>query len=987
MSRLDPAPSVRALRPCLPLLSFPPLTRSWVAVLGAVLCLWGPPAATPCHASVAPRLTLDEMTGLAQVIVVGQLVEKESRWDAQHRWILTDHTFSIEQALRNDTPARFDAGATATISLWGGTVGTVTHLMTGAPSLQVGEHYLLLLAVASTGTAAVVGLDQGAFRIVRSGASGRAVVETVRDRRVRLDPEGRLRELSAEEGGETTLADFLAAIRARLDRPLSHRLEAGEARASFVDAAGRERPWPSLRPDRSRDDAPVPAVTRPAPPPAPVAGDAVAATFDLPPFEAPLPRTGTQGQAQPAYVIYGHANLPIVINQFPETPEWAPWSPLDQYQMSYWNRYADVFRVREEPTGTYGWNNGRWDLCGWLTAEEYEEEYGAPWGGATALTSVKMDGDVIEEADIAFSAALPWSVNPDDAFNGLAQAYQHILLHELGHTLGVQHNFTGLAATNYGSLQWQSHGLLYMDDAEAARTIYPGAAVLGVTDAGAYLHHYSVGGHAIVESTAPSPIVKGTALMVQNIHAENVGTVPVTRTLELYLTPARNWTGAHWLGTTTTATLYRGQFQLLTPSFTVPYSVPTGEYYVGLRIQGSGDYEPANDQSWNWERVQITAAAPGVQTLAADPVGASSATLNGAVHPRGELTYARFLYGTSPGALDHSTAWERVGAGTSQLAISAPIGWLQPATTYYFRLVADNPGGSADGTTLSLQTLPVRTLTVTTSGAAGFPASVPITVTPLDRNAQGDGTTPFTRSYDGGTAVRLTAPASASGWYFREWRKGGAIFSNHAVADVVMTSDATLSAVYVQVACPLPAPDPDTPRGASGPRPEFSWNLVTGADAYVALYVPVNDPSSWQLAGISTTNACRPDADIPDGDYAWVVAGWNPTCGFGTFSAPTTFTIPGTCPVAPTLLTPAPGAQVRSTTTLKWTAVPGASFYAAYVVDAATWRVAAQNVVSGPSTTVTLPAGTYLWIAVGFNTTCGWGPWSSPGWFIVGGTP
>ena len=41
-----------------------------------------------------------------------------------------------------------------------------------------------------------------------------------------------------------------------------------------------------------------------------------------------------------------------------------PWSPSDQHMMSTWNSYGDIFRVLQTPTGTWAWNNNRYDLAG-----------------------------------------------------------------------------------------------------------------------------------------------------------------------------------------------------------------------------------------------------------------------------------------------------------------------------------------------------------------------------------------------------------------------------------------------------------------------------------------------------------------------------------------------------------------------------------------------------------------------------------------------
>ncbi|MEW6444058.1 MAG: hypothetical protein AB1640_24195 [bacterium] len=98
---------------------------------------------------------------------------------------------------------------------------------------------------------------------------------------------------------------------------------------------------------------------------------------------------------------------------------------------------------------------------------------------------------------------------------------------------------------------------------------------------------------------------------------------------------------------------------------------------------------------------------------------------------------------------------------------------------------------------------------------------------------------------------------------------------------------------------------------------------MQGGEAYAVVYLPVNNPTDLRLLGISTTNAYTPSSDIPEGDYAWMVVAWSQACGLGLFSVPTFFTIPGTCPTAPPLLSPADGARLGSTVSFSWASAAG----------------------------------------------------------------
>ena len=64
-----------------------------------------------------------------------------------------------------------------------------------------------------------------------------------------------------------------------------------------------------------------------------------------------------------------------------------------------------------------------------------------------------------------------------------------------------------------------------------------------------------------------------------------------------------------------------------------------------------------------------------------------------------------FVYGTDPSLNNNATTISQsVGSGTTALAVSAPVFGLQPATTYYFEVVALGPGGATNGSILSFTT-------------------------------------------------------------------------------------------------------------------------------------------------------------------------------------------------------------------------------------------------------------------------------------------
>ena len=92
--------------------------------------------------------------------------------------------------------------------------------------------------------------------------------------------------------------------------------------------------------------------------------------------------------------------------------------------------------------------------------------------------------------------------------------------------------------------------------------------------------------------------------------------------------------------------------------------------------------------------------APAVAAGSASGVSQTAATITGSVNPNGSSTSYHFEYGLTSG-YGSSTPTQSAGGGTATAAVSAALTGLAPGTTYHYRLVAANDGGtvaSTDGT-------------------------------------------------------------------------------------------------------------------------------------------------------------------------------------------------------------------------------------------------------------------------------------------------
>ena len=128
---------------------------------------------------------------------------------------------------------------------------------------------------------------------------------------------------------------------------------------------------------------------------------------------------------------------------------------------------------------------------------------------------------------------------------------------------------------------------------------------------------------------------------------------------------------------------------------------------------------------------------PTVATLAATPVTATTATLNGSGNPNGNSTIAWFRYSTSNpttcndvfGTRTPASGGTSLGAGTTDTPFSQPITGLAPATTYYFCAIASSAYGTVLGSVLSFTTPPSSSIVKPTEPSTGTTTSARVHTT------------------------------------------------------------------------------------------------------------------------------------------------------------------------------------------------------------------------------------------------------------------
>ncbi len=99
--------------------------------------------------------------------------------------------------------------------------------------------------------------------------------------------------------------------------------------------------------------------------------------------------------------------------------------------------------------------------------------------------------------------------------------------------------------------------------------------------------------------------------------------------------------------------------------------------------------------------------APAVLTEAASSITQTAATLNATVNPNGgSVSGCRLEYGTTASYGSSVSCTPSLGAGESPVAVSAQVTGLSANTTYHFRVVATNAGGTSTGSDVTFKTLP-----------------------------------------------------------------------------------------------------------------------------------------------------------------------------------------------------------------------------------------------------------------------------------------
>jgi len=533
----------------------------------------------------------------SELIFSGQILTKNCRWNELGNLIVTDYEVRVDQVFKG-----VQGGETILLTFAGGELDGETHQVSDVPSFEVDQLVVLMVeSIDRPLFSPLTGVYQGKFYLGNVNGPGAPTVF---------------------DGSGHPIAD-------------SHGASMGweQFEQMIWDEVAKARKLPP--PDRSVPDYLLPFVLQDLPEipyESSIAAGAqgIAEPLRQPDADSPLKfekkrqfegpgkdKESPEADGSDPGTMWSYARkaktVPIVYNPWPNSfPEWCRFH--DQYALSRWNVYCNIFQVMTA-TGNWAWENNRFDMCGFPTNQTMIDQFGAGWGANTlAICWRRWDNSGILEADIAVNPAFSWTTTPFAAYSNTNLHYlPQTMTHEVGHSWGLDHQFNVLSTMNYLPHRFRSYDLLFMDDILAVRHAFPAQSV-NRTDLGVYLFNANGFQSAIESTVSQTNVVTGSNVTIGNIVIENIGTSnSVAPTLDWYLVPTiGSWSGNYYVGSTTHGSLNSGNWFLTSRTLTIPAGIPNGTYYFAAFVTNANDSVGSNNSSWLSRQIFVQNPTPPV---------------------------------------------------------------------------------------------------------------------------------------------------------------------------------------------------------------------------------------------------------------------------------------------------------------------------------------------------------------------------------------
>lgn len=178
-------------------------------------------AIAPANATTLVRADLEKLADGNALVIIGDVVDAHSYWNADGSFILTDVRLAVSDVVKGGPQNR-----EITITLMGGQVGDLTTLIIGGPELVPGKSYVLFLneedLPGANGALTVRDLVQGAFDLVIAKDGLRAISQANGHPLV-PDAKGYVDAPGGVEG--MPLNDLIQTVRQQVERPRADRPE------------------------------------------------------------------------------------------------------------------------------------------------------------------------------------------------------------------------------------------------------------------------------------------------------------------------------------------------------------------------------------------------------------------------------------------------------------------------------------------------------------------------------------------------------------------------------------------------------------------------------------------------------------------------------------------------------------------------------------------------------------------------------------------
>lgn len=345
------------------------IIRKWFLIFNAGACLVFLILSNVVRAEVI-KMDREEVIQRSNLIFVGNVLKKTSRWNEKGNLIVTDYAFSVDEVLFGKT------GKQLTLTFAGGQLQEEGQSISDVPEFNEGDRVLLMIEEDGHPLLSpVTGMNQGKFTAGETDSSGKRVVLN-----------GRNKPIKSADNKSIHFDDFVELIKKELllakSRPLPSREVPDDLKKFIIqdlpyknyDSSSRNVPLGkestcSPKAPMSSDNIQEKVPTR---------EDAIENYFDDNEF------TEIGGGEEPREWSYSHRAkaVPII---FDPLPDGGYISLHDQYQMAYWNLYANIFQVWIPASLTWAWGNNRYEIAGFVDNQTMINQFGQGWGSTTLV--------------------------------------------------------------------------------------------------------------------------------------------------------------------------------------------------------------------------------------------------------------------------------------------------------------------------------------------------------------------------------------------------------------------------------------------------------------------------------------------------------------------------------------------------------------------------------------------------------------------------